>query len=607
MRIRVLVTLLIALPLSAYAAEREPWRATVPAPRAGLPAVTVELGYPGAYVPAINSPIVINATAADVPFTGFVGYHFAVNARRTRDVPVIFDLRVGPHASASVHSFVNVKKWGVAPENGALPRELIVEWRNRDKRVIATQNAGTPPWTTFADQPHALSITGLTVALGRPAYAAEPSALSDNAQWYAGFSSFVAPLDKWIDLPTSVREAAFSSGIYIVLYGFPRTGQRIDALDAAILPVTFRTGAGSYESPWPYRQQRSSAPVSWTVRDGVAFLGPANCPYIARTDAAAWIADDAALSRPLPSIERVKTVYPLNETDPTTFMSQGYGIIWAAGGALLLTAVAWPLSRRKRTPVVAAILIVISGVLLVTGKKFRTPSHAQQTKRFAVAPGIAGQLETVWAAGPTPIPPAVDAPQAARMKVTGSYDLPDDFELRNSATPPSMGLLDREWDWDISARWRYHRELDPSIVKADKHVAPHFADLHGSMNFWETTPGKPEDFQIICALDQRDGSRMGCLAALPPNVFSGHTVTVALTNGVTSPTAELSWAGGVREFPLAQKNSYHPKTFTIPEDVLRQIAASGGTFMVKVPPTQIIRNFFDFNNRVWIHVQEKKS
>src|SRR5258705_312737 len=97
-----------------------------------------------------------------------------------------------------------------------------------------------------------LRIAGPATALGREAHVEEPNALSDRAQWYAGFSDVVTPLDVWIDLPKRIRQAILGSGIYVVFHGLPRSNQHLDELDRALLPITFDARPGSYQASWPY-------------------------------------------------------------------------------------------------------------------------------------------------------------------------------------------------------------------------------------------------------------------------------------------------------------------------------------------------------------------
>jgi hypothetical protein len=605
MMMRLGIALLIASASSVQAALPV-WTTTVQPEKPGLPAIRIELGYPGEYVPAINSPIVITATAADVPFHGYIGYHFAAKGLQTRDTPVVFPMQLLSHGTGSVRSFANVSQWGVVAENGKLPRELAIQWRDRDMRVIATQSAGVPPWTTFGDQPRALTITADTAeasVLGRKAYVAAPAALSDRAQWYAGFSSVVAPLDIWIDVPLRVREAVFSSGVYIVLSGFPRAGQSLDALNAAILPVVFKPSPGSYEVPWPYGQSRPviPSPVSWTAKNGVASLGPAANPYIVRSAVATWIADDRALTRPLPAIERVASMAPINFY---TFPNQRLDrvMLSAAGAALLVSFVAWPIARRKPAWITAVALLVISVAIVLARPGLRVPSAYQRTLRTPVAPGIANRFEVLFANGPTPIAEIVAAPENARMMLTGDFGLREDAEVRTSGAAPSMGLLYRRYDWDTSARWRFRREHDGSVGTNDRIVDASIRDFHGSITFWSRQRGTADDFKIECRLGPALNGQMNCLAGLPANVAHGHTAVIELANGMPD-TAELSWATGTRQFSVTQSDIYHPKTWTIPDDVLREIAANGGTFNVAMAPQQ---QMFEVR-RIWIRVQEKKS
>lgn len=184
----MLITLLIMLASRAQAevaAARKPWHATVPAPRPGLPAVTLDLGYPGPYIPAVNTPVALFATASDVPFDGFIGFHFAVGGRRTIDTPVIARATLRPRQPWTFQTIVTMRRWGAPPDNGARPRELVVEWRNRAMEIIDSQSAGTPPWTTFGDELRPLRIIEpdeqTISALGGEAHIERADALPDRS------------------------------------------------------------------------------------------------------------------------------------------------------------------------------------------------------------------------------------------------------------------------------------------------------------------------------------------------------------------------------------------------------------------------------------------
>src|SRR5438874_11830138 len=199
MPVRALIAV-IALLSSNVRAEspRQPWHAVVPSPRPGLPAVTIDFGYPGPYVPMLNAPITIRATAADVPFDGYIGYHFAVRDRSTLDTPVIARAKLRPHESWSFRTTANLRR---CCGDVMVPPEIADQWRNTAMAVIASRSAGTPPWTTWDQDLLALSVINGPEVLGAKPYVERAQNLSDQAQWYTGFSAVVMPVATWLDLP----------------------------------------------------------------------------------------------------------------------------------------------------------------------------------------------------------------------------------------------------------------------------------------------------------------------------------------------------------------------------------------------------------------------
>ena len=95
----------------------------------------------------LNSPIVIRATANDIPFDGYIRYHFGVGDRLTLDTPVIARVRLRPHESWSLNTMATLRKCCIG--NLRVPREIAVEWRNNTMQLLAVRSAGTPPWTSW--------------------------------------------------------------------------------------------------------------------------------------------------------------------------------------------------------------------------------------------------------------------------------------------------------------------------------------------------------------------------------------------------------------------------------------------------------------------------
>src|SRR5207245_11014509 len=113
----------------------------------------------------------------------------------------------------------------------AVPRESPGQWRNTAMAVTASRSARTPPWTSWDKDLLTLAVVNMPEVLGARPYVESAQNLSDQAQWYTGFSAVVMPVATWLDLPERIREAIFGSGVYVVLFGFPRTDQHLGRLD----------------------------------------------------------------------------------------------------------------------------------------------------------------------------------------------------------------------------------------------------------------------------------------------------------------------------------------------------------------------------------------
>jgi hypothetical protein len=613
----VLIALVISLALRAQAEPlaRKPWHTPAAAPRPGLPAVAVDLGYPGPYVPAINSPISLSAIAANVPFDGFIGFHFAVGGRKTIDTPVVARAILRPRQSWSFATMATMRKWGASPDNGAKPRNLVIEWRDRELNLIAIQEAGVPPWTKFTDDLLPLHITddGGATAFGGTAYAQAPDGLSDRAQWYAGFASVVTTLDTWTGLPRRVREAIFGSGIYIVLVGVPQRGQQLDDLDKAVLPIVFSVRAGSYSAPWPYRGSRPmpvATPLTWVAKEGAGFAGAAQNPYIVRTDASAWAADDAALTRPLPSTMRIASrLQPVSASrmDAMEFFEAGNKTGFAtthrakilAGGMLALSLASWFMARGRRgTAVLVAVIVVASVIVAVRDRVRPSAGASEDVARTTIAPGIVDTFRARLIYGPSPIVEPVDRSDRGRTSLTGDFGFPELAEVRGPDTPPSMGMMVRGGDWDSFARWTYRREIDPTALAASRVVAVVLRDLHGSMAFWSIQRPAGSAYQMEGILTKQADGRAFCSFALDSAATGmGREATLHVGNVQAGGDFEVAWGGGSTKVTPATSPSW-----VIPAAVLQQIAGQGGIVNVTITKPAMSPAF-----RIWIEVKEKKS
>ncbi len=613
----MVITLLIALSSRAQAESRQPWHAAATPPKPGLPPVTIDLGYPGPYVPSVNSPITLRATAAGIPFDGYIGYSFAVKESHTLDTPVTARAILRPRQNWSFSTTVNLRRWesqSFAKE--PLPREVVIEWRTRALDLIGRQSAGTPPWTTFNDLRLPLRVGGDT-AFGDEAYLASPDALSDRAQWYAGFSSFVVPTNTWLTLPKRIREAIFGSGINIVFIGLPRRDQQLDRLDRAILPVVFTARPGSYEAPWPYRGSRSmpiKTAMSWVAVKNVDFAGSANCPYIVRTNAAAWVADEVALSRPLPAMVRVETrpMYYDWFDDPAVRPSRGgesplsiYRGAVSTGSAVLLSTTAWLLARRKRSPAIAASLVIIVCVVFAARGKLRPPSHVDVGEmRMPSSPGVIEHFREQRAYGPAPLSEIVDRSDRGRTSLTGDYGPTEEAEVRRSDSAPSMGMMLPRGYWDSLYRWTYRREIADSPATTNRLVTPRITDFHHPMFFFSRFRATGRDFAIEGRLKKEPDGRLSCVFALPPNIGPSQSAVISLAVTLAGSPVEIAWATGTTRLTPTRKDVYHSPRCEVPPDILRDIVAHGGIVTLTLTPEEnILQPFL----ATWIHVQEKKS
>ena len=610
------IGLLLAVPVLCAPPEADTrWRTVVVAPRPGLPQVEVEFGYAGSYVPALNSPITFRATGAHVPFDGYIGYHFVAGGGKTVDTPVIARAVIRPHGAWAFQTIATLVYWGGVVERAGVSRDLIVEWRDRAMKIIATQSAGIPPWTDFTQQLRPLLMTDQPseTVLGAPACVERADALPDRAQWYRGFSAVVMSLSSFLDLKKAVRESIFASGVYVILYGVPRVDQHLEPLDAALLPVVFREGAGSYEAPWPYRGSRAmpvGTRVTWTAKRGVQLIGAADRPYIASSHIAAWFADDVALAWPVPAIERRawRSIdwLPLHLRRPTLLERIGQqSAPLAAGGAVILGCITWISMRKRPTVALALVLIVICAAVIVQRERLRPNMSLADdvTIREPIAPDVVVAYQRQSIDGPVPL---AERPRDLRTTISGDaggyYQA---IEVRSSDSAVSAGTIYADREWDGVMQWTYRHELDTTAKSADGgFVVPQFSDFHAGLWFHRYREASARNFTVTSELTtQRDG-RASCVisvGSLAP--AAGQKATLTAGNEFAGRRAVLSWPGGTLALTLKKNGSLNPAA-EIPVPVLRDAIARGGIFFVTIDAPNVLPYAA---YRAAIHVQEDKS
>jgi hypothetical protein len=444
------------------------WHA-VAQPPLGFPIVSVELGEPGPYIPMSSAVIDLRAVSGDLPFDGAIGFHFEVDGKRTRDVPVISRVVLGPHQSWSFQTFVRLEgrwQYEVLPPN----RELVIEWLGHDLNLRAERTVGTPPWT----KSRLLRIAGPDetvrelLYLGQPAYTRAAPSLSDRAQWYAQFSAIVVPLDVWLDLRLPIREAIFGSGIHVAFFGVPRRFQAMTAIDRALIPVDFVWERGGYSVPWPYRTTPTTVvlPVSWHPGTDTRIIGSGSSPYIVVSKTAVYAADASGLSRPLP----VCDVVPIQLRDRDVHLRdwptlqelvQELRLLVVTITIVLFSFGAWIAVRRKpRIPVIVAAIVVAMGVLLVRDRITRPiPGSLVMENMTPVSSDVVQRVRLIFDYGASPIPERGQTAEAARTTVWGRGSAYERAEIRTSTTPLGCGAMVSLRDWGMTARWSARREL----------------------------------------------------------------------------------------------------------------------------------------------------
>ncbi|HUP61044.1 MAG TPA: hypothetical protein VNA69_11555 [Thermoanaerobaculia bacterium] len=488
MRLRAAVAALfvavVSVPRVASAAEvvAGRWHATAVPPRPGLPVVEIDLGYPGLYVPAANAPADFRARTGEQPFDGYIGYHIASGEQKTLDTPVVARAVLGPHSqwtfSTPMHLFLGMAAWH---ESFFRRREVVIEWRDRERNVIAKRSVGVPPWLhetrvlrivrSHADPASALSFGEKTVRI-------DASSLSDSPQWYGGFSSIIVPTDLWFELPDPVRAAIFRSAVAVVFVGIPQRMPPMQAIDRALLPIELRSEPGTVKVPWPYHDgQPRVLPVamSWRAKSGADVLGAQTSPYFVANSIATFAAEERALQDPLPSFEVViprKSEAESHMQLPTMAeILRDYRPALALVLFAMLSIAAWLVIRRSPRLTILGICVAVT-LLAIGWRDAIRPAAEQHTyeRVTMVAPGVIDILTTRHDSGHSPrtIAPAEIA--AARMDhvIRGAVERAgDDVEVRAPRTPAGFGELHRPGrPWVATWRVTKRRELGtPATIR----------------------------------------------------------------------------------------------------------------------------------------------
>jgi hypothetical protein len=219
LRDAVLMVLMAAAPLPVGAQ----WHTTAAAPREGLPGVEVDLGYTAGYLPATNTPVTLRVQSGERPFDGYIGYHTAVGNRRAFEMPVVARAEPRPHSQWTFSTSIRVPMGTHGWDRVIAKRELVIEWRDRGRNLLAERSIGAPPWTE-SRRPLRVVRPGETAdanVFGQDAVLLPASSLPDQPQWYSGFSTVVLPFSLWRELPRGIHDAIFRSAVHVVLIGVP--------------------------------------------------------------------------------------------------------------------------------------------------------------------------------------------------------------------------------------------------------------------------------------------------------------------------------------------------------------------------------------------------
>lgn len=476
------------------------WRATASPPHPGLPTVEVRLGYEGGYLPPANAPIVLEARAGAQPFDGYIGYELRVDGGGTVDTPVIARAELRPHAQWRFSTYVQVRSRSA--RRSPVNRELVIAWRDRSMKVIATRSVGVPPW---AHASRALRIARPeesvpeAVHLGAPVVVMNTASLSDDPQWYAGFSNIIVPLPLWFELPQRIRQAIFASAVDVVFFGLPQRVPEMTAIDRALVPIELKTEPGNLAKPWPYGGGAVPTPVSWTAKEGAAFAGRREQPYIVRHREATFAADEEALTEGVPSFVKhpfaPMSVWETRRLRPTVReLLREWGPLSAWAGVLLLSVVlTFGVRRSART--VAVVTSMVVAVIVIAGRDAIRPAAGtawSETIEMS-APGVVEREIVRNDYGPMPRRVPETDLALARGGVSRYTGARAFAELRTSGTPPGFGEIVGARVWGESSRAVVRRELDEPLAvrirsKNDERVLVEYESrfpVHYAAAIWE--------------------------------------------------------------------------------------------------------------------------
>jgi hypothetical protein len=469
---------MVLMSAASLAADTR-WRATAVAPRAGLPDVEIELGYPNQYVPAVNAPAVLRARGSERPFDGYIGYHIAIRNQQTLDMPVIARASMPPRSqwtfSTTARLLFGMATW---MDSYFRERELVIEWRDSGMQRIAQRSVGVPPWA-YPSRPLRVTRgkeTPSAVCFGRNAVILDASSLSDQPQWYGGFSMIVVPTSLWFELPRGIRDAMFRSAVHVVFVGIPQRVPPMQPIDRALLPVELRAEPGAVAVPWPYNDAAATipAPVSWRAKSGADVAGAPVSPYLVTNATATFAADERALRDPLPSFgyrfpwHQGPVVHEKLPALPEVIRYFRPAILFLLFAILSISG--WLLLRRRAHILVLIALVAVTLVALGWRNRVRPAVDHDVFERVMVAaPGVVRVTTTYQDAGPVPSRPvsAVVAQAAADRVLVAAARVGDDMEVRTSSTPPGFGDLysqGRVWGapWRVTTR----RELvSPGAIR----------------------------------------------------------------------------------------------------------------------------------------------
>ena len=443
------IFLTLVLPLRLYG-----WSTTVEPPRAGLPALHLEAGHAG-YVPDRIAPLKITVTGTSSRFDGYVGYHLAVGAQRTSDPSRIYHVTVPAGGTAEIDAELQQRRVNNAP---VPPREIVVEWRNLDRAVIATRRAGVPPWS----EPRTLRMTapGDLVAsrlLGEVAFPLPAGELPPHPRWYHGFSGVVASVDVWFSLPHGVREAILRSGVLTALFGTPSRAIAVTAADEAMLPVRFE-----------------GSPLRAIAKPGVHAAGGAQLELATSSDIA-WASNENTLRDPLPGSAALVQRTWLQSPDTGSILFDAVlsnNVLRAAVAAALLSVFCWAWLRRRSSPY-PVLLVVLAGIGCVLYRdsiETRIGSRTIETVS-QLRPGVVSRSTRVESFGPGPLfYPAFDGLAASRTFGGSWVDDRLEVVIRN-ADGGETAVLAEEWG-------RLDREVETVEPGESLHVKLHDAQPH---------------------------------------------------------------------------------------------------------------------------------